>query len=140
MLAKLRQDNEELGHIAEDLPTRLSASELRDVEGLARCRWRLTRGLTQRLAVEDTHVYPKLAHDPRPRIFALASRMKSDLVDVTSHFHSYCESWAMNAVVADWDGYRRAAYAMIDLLRRRIDLEDRHLYSELAVTDGVHRP
>jgi hypothetical protein len=126
--SRLVQDHRDLLAIADEFERRVRAPRLVDLDGLIRCKWRLSRVLTQHLALEDAQIYDRLAKDKRPKVVTLVTRLKKELGYLVDDYFAHCERWTSKQIVNDWPGYCRSALRLLDALIRRIELEDRLLY------------
>lgn len=135
MYEKLRNDHRELLDTSAEIRTRVAAGELNDPIGLSQCRWRLARTVTQHLAVEDVHVYRKLASDPRPAAVAISARYERELGQLLGAFNAHIAEWPADAVRRDWLGYRAAITELLDALEARIQCEEHELYPLLTGMD-----
>lgn len=128
MYDQLHRDHLEILEIVAEVRARTAEETLSDSTGLARCRWRLARTVTQHLALEDVQVYPLLFTDPRPEATALAARFERELCHLLSAFNTHTAEWTSDAVRRDWQGYRAAINELLDALETRIRLEESELY------------
>lgn len=137
MYDQLRADHHELSAIALELRKRTTRPELDDPGGLGRCRWHLARTLTRHLALEDTHVYARLAQDRRPGAAAISRRYERELGALRTCFIAHMEDWTGDAIARDWPGYCRAVHAVLDALETRIRCEEDELYPLIYSAAGT---
>lgn len=132
MYDSLRQDHVDLLEVAREIRSRIAHDTLIDSVGLAQCRWRLARTVTQHLAMEDVHLYARLANDPRPEAVAISARFERELKPLLGAFNAHIVEWTADAVRKDWDGYRVNMAGLLDALEARIECEEAELYPLLA--------
>jgi len=98
-----------------------------DEATLSAARLKLTRASSRRRALIDQQIFPSLRDLPpeqKERVENL--RRTGSEVAVLSSRH--IGDWTMRAILADWQGYRRASKAMIAAMQHRIGEESAILY------------
>lgn len=135
MYEKLQHDHIELLALSAELRAELATDTPVESASLWRSRWRLTRLVTQHLAIEDAQVYRKLVRDARPAAVALSRRHESELSQLLAAFNTHVTRWPAEAVREDWPGFRSATFALLDALEARIACEENELYPLLKRED-----
>jgi len=139
MLDRLTDDHIAILGVANELSLRVSAPVVTDLEGLTRCRWRLRRILMLHLALEDKHIYGRMDDDADLIAVAPPPHVRAELMAVIDGYVAHCELWTIEAARLDWAGYRAAVDTLLELLRKRIDWEDNHLYPALRLAYSEKR-
>jgi len=126
VLAKLKAAHAELRAAIAELETETRRPEP-DEASLSAARLKLTRASSRRRALIDQEILPSLGSLPpeqKDRVENL--RRTGSEVAVLSSRH--IGDWTMRAIVADWQGYRRASKTMLASMRDRIGEESATLY------------
>jgi len=125
----LSAEHAELDQLAETLLTMVS--EPRPPAAFSATRWRLNHVLTVHLAKEDQHLYPTLQQSDNAGTRALADRFAHEMGGLAAAHQAYCATWPIEAVEADWTGFRRETRLVMTLLRQRIQREETQLSTRL---------
>ena len=86
------------------------------------------RTLVRHLKKEDWLIYPRLKASGRSGVREIAARLCSELGSFEEAFGSYARRWTSIGISEDWPGFREETIAMLQLLLRRIALEESELY------------
>jgi hemerythrin-like domain-containing protein len=86
------------------------------------------RTLVRHLKKEDWLIYPRLKASSRPGLREIAARLYSELGSFEEAFGSYARRWTSGEISKDWPGFREETLAMVQLLHRRMALEESELY------------
>ena len=128
MLKNLHNEHVALLAMADEIRGWINHEALSDSIALAQCRWRMARTVTQHLAMEDAHVYGRLAKDPRPEAVAISNRFKREFSGLLGDINAHIAAWTADAVRADWPGYCREMGGLLDGLAARIRFEESVVY------------
>jgi hemerythrin-like domain-containing protein len=86
------------------------------------------RTLVRHLKKEDWLIYPRLKAGSQSGLREIAERLCSELGSLEEAFGSYARRWTSGAISKDWPGFREETLAMVQLLHRRMALEESELY------------
>ncbi len=86
------------------------------------------RTLVRHLKKEDWLIYPRLKASSRSGLREVAARLCSELGSFEEAFGSYTRRWTSGGISKDWPGFREETLAMVQLLQRRMALEESELY------------
>jgi hemerythrin-like domain-containing protein len=86
------------------------------------------RTLVRHLKKEDWLIYPRLKASSRSGLREIAARLCSELGSFEEAFGSYTRRWTSGGISKDWSGFREDTLAMMQLLHRRMALEESELY------------
>jgi len=104
------------------------ATEVPDLEALARAKWQLGYRLALHLAHEDRHVYPDLKAHVDPTIARLAARYEHEMGDLDQRFRHYIAQWSSNRVIAEWPKFVLETRTLLTSLAQRIRRQENELY------------
>jgi len=140
VLTKLKAAHAELRVAITELETETRRFEP-DEASLSAARLKLTRASSRRRALIDQEIFPTLRDltpEQKDRIDGL--RRTASEVAVLSSRH--IGDWTMRAILADWQGYRRASKTMRSAMLQRIGEEGAILYPLLGdrIEDSAVRP
>ncbi|WP_347342797.1 hemerythrin domain-containing protein [Sphingomonas echinoides] len=107
---------------------RAVATEVPDLEALARAKWQFGYRLALHLAHEDRHVYPALKAHVDPAIARLASRYEHEMGDLDQRFRHYIAQWSSNRIISEWPKFVQETRALLAGLAQRIRCEEHELY------------
>lgn len=114
---------------------RILAPAKPNVIGALAARARMCALLSEHLAHEDAHVYPRLMAGSHVSTADIARRFATQYQSMVADWAHYLDEWTGEAIGADWPGFRRATSAMISVLRNRMEAENAVLYpTALAAT------
>jgi hemerythrin-like domain-containing protein len=91
------------------------------------------RTLVRHLKKEDWLIYPRLKASSRSGFREIAERLCSELGSFEEAFGSYARRWTSDGICKDWLGFREDTLAMVQLLHRRMALEESELYPLIDV-------
>ena len=109
-----------LAMLKEPAPARLA--------DLASARSALRDTLVRHLKCEDWVLYPHLCASGEPELVRVTRDFELEMGDLAEYFAAYDGKWTAERVTADWEGYRRETMIVFDLLKLRIEREERELY------------
>ncbi|WP_338426763.1 hemerythrin domain-containing protein [Sphingopyxis kveilinensis] len=109
-----------LAMMKEPAPARLA--------DLASARRALGETLVRHLKCEDWALYPRLRTSGEPELVRVTRDFELEMGDLADDFAAYDGKWTAERVAADWDGFRRETMIVFDLLKLRIEREERELY------------
>ena len=126
MLNRLKTLHDELRTAIAELAAETAKSEP-DVDTLPAVRLKLTRASSRRKALIECSISP-LLHDVSPEDARRIDDLRRVAADRAVKSSAHIARWTMRAIVADWDGYRRASADMRAHMLRRIKEEAAVLY------------
>lgn len=86
------------------------------------------RTLVRHLKKEDWLIYPRLKGSSRSGQQEIAARLCSELGSFEEAFGSYARRWTSGGISKDWPGFREETLAIMQLLQRRMVIEESELY------------
>lgn len=92
------------------------------------------RTLVRHLKKEDWLIYPRLRASDRSGLRETAARLYSELGSFEEKFGSYTRRWTSIEISKDWSGFREETITVMQLLLRRMALEESELYPLLDVS------
>ncbi len=95
---------------------------------LASARGALRETLIRHLKCEDWALYPRLRASGEPELVRVTRDFELEMGDLAEDFAAYDGKWTAELVAADWEGFRRETMIVFDLLKLRIEREERELY------------
>lgn len=95
---------------------------------LASARAALRETLVRHLKCEDWVLYPRLRASGEPELVRLTREFELEMGDLAADFTAYDDKWSATRVAADWAGFRRETQIVFDLLKLRVEREERELY------------
>lgn len=135
-----RQQHAELIRLAGALTGRLDPAALEgDRRQVHDALMGLARSLRTHLDQEDAELYPRLLQHPDPEIQVLARAFQEEMGRIHGDFEALLARWpTVEALAGDPFGFAVEALSMLDVLHRRIHLEDTVLYPRVdeAGVDG----
>ena len=90
-------------------------------------RYELSSTLIAHHETEDWLVYPRLLASADARMASTARAFSKDMGGLLAAYVVHCGKWQVNAITADWAGYRSDSRILIGALTRRIAREDREM-------------
>ena len=130
MLSDLRESHQLLLAELQALED-ATGNDAPDARDLAAIRWRLSRASRRRRSLVDQacdRLLPGASPATARQILALREGLGEALAASTRHVGC----WTIDAVLADWAGYRAASAAMRRSMRQRITAEQALLYPLLV--------
>jgi len=130
VFTKLKDAHAELRAAIAELETETRRFEP-DEATLSATRLKLTRASSRRRMLIDQEIFPTLRDlppDQKSRVDDLRRTASEIAVQSSRHIGD----WTMRAILADWQGYRRASKAMRDAMLQRIAEESAVLYPLLG--------
>jgi len=140
VFTKLKDAHAELRTAITELETETRRHEP-DEASLSNARLKLTRASSRRRALIDQEILPTL-HDLSPEQQRRVDELRRGASDVALLSSRHIGDWSMRAILADWQGYRRASMTMRSAMLRRIAEESAALYPLLggSVEEPAARP
>jgi len=130
VFTKLKDAHAELRTAITELETETRRHEP-DEASLSNARLKLTRASSRRRALIDQEILPTL-HDLSPEQQRRVDELRRGASDVALLSSRHIGDWSMRAILADWQGYRRASKSMRDSMLQRIAEESAILYPLLG--------
>lgn len=126
-LARLRDEHSEILRIARRLSEVIIQPAPPPPLHLLALRYELSSTLIAHHETEDWLVYPRLLASPDLRIASAARAFSEEMGGFLATYVAYCGKWQVDAIAADWDGYRVDSQVLIGALTHRIAREDREI-------------
>jgi iron-sulfur cluster repair protein YtfE (RIC family) len=125
-----RRQHEELMNYANRLASYIS-SDNSDVAPEAERILRSFAGkLKVHLAMEDRVLYPAMIASPNEELSQTAKRFQREMGDLSKVVNAYLERWSRTQLIADgFTAFRKDTREILDALSRRIDAEEKVLYT-----------
>lgn len=136
MWTEMQRRNEALVAAMRDMQT-LSRQDLPDIPAIARARWRIAEASRKRLEWLIDEVLPYAQQhaggDAIQRVNALADQTLA----YRQRISGFVAVWPTQAIVADWDGYRKAARQLRHVITARLNDEAAVIR---CLAPGAHAP
>lgn len=129
MLTNLKTAHAELHAAIAELEAETQRYEPEE-GSLAAARLKLTRASSRRRALID-QIIPTL-RDLSPEQKSRVQDLRRTASDIAVQSSRHIGDWTMRAILADWQGYRRASKAMRNAMQQRIAEESSLLYPLLG--------
>lgn len=91
-------------------------------------RWRLSFLIARHVSVEDSHIYPVLANDPRPNVAAIVARFTGQIGELKARATAWRADWNGESIQADRAGFAAATTALFKEIDHRMMIEERDLF------------
>ena len=130
MFTKLKAAHAELRVAITELETETRRFEPNEAT-LSAARLALPRASSRRRALIDQQILPTL-RDLSPEQTSRIDKLRRTASDVAVLSSRHIGDWTMRAILADWQGYRRASKSMRDSMLQRIAEESAILYPLLG--------
>ena len=121
----------------------IASESIGDLDMLAQVRATLDVLLTDHVQAETLAVRSILAHDSRSSMIALSRRVSEGLAEWILRYRAVRDEWPLDAIRADWVGYRVEAAEVLDQLFGRLAWEENDLYPaviQIAATAATLQP
>lgn len=125
---KLRSEHEEVEAQARRLAQIVRKPLPPHPAEFERARREFVIELKRHLRHEDAVLYPRLLESPDPSVRDTARMLLDEAGALSVMFDAFCERWTGSAIVADWALYCEETDALLQLLHRRIAIEEFELY------------
>jgi len=126
VLTRLKTLHDELRAAIAELAAETAKAEP-DLDTLPAVRLKLTRASSRRKALIECSISP-LLHDISPEDARRIEDLRRVAAERAVKSSAHIARWTMRAIVADWEGYRRASADMRAFMLRRIKEEATILY------------
>ena len=127
MATEVRQAHDELLALVSALEE-LTRAEQPDRDEVAHARWRLSRASGRRFKLLEERVYPLLLARCSSAEAEPVLRLRDAYGGQREATRRHVLRWTIDAIVADWAGYRRDSAATRAAMRSRIAEEQSALY------------
>ena len=126
MFTKLKDAHAELRTAIAELEAETRRFEPNEAT-LSIARLKLTRASSRRRTLIDQEIFPALGNLP-PEQKSRVDELRRTTSDIAVQSSRHIGDWTMRAILADWQGYRRASKAMRSAMLQRIAEESAVLY------------
>lgn len=126
MLSRLQALHDELRTAIAELEAQ-TARSVPDQAGLPQARLKVVKASGRRKTLIDCTIGPAL-HDVSPEEARRMQDLRRASFELAVETSQHISRWTMNAIQADWDGYRRSASAFAQAMLQRIADESAILY------------
>lgn len=127
-VAKLQAEHREIMQVANQLARLFEQSSAPSVVQLYELRTQLTSHLTKHLKTEDWILYPALLKSRDQKTVRTAQRLKDRVGGFSEIYAQHCSRWHPVSIALEWDLYREASLKLLEVLRDRIEGEERELF------------
>jgi hemerythrin-like domain-containing protein len=127
-LNTLLTEHDRIRSCAETLRELLVRADPPDAAELARVRWVLGSAVMRHLAFEERHFYAQLENHSDGAIRVAATTARARLMKEFQDYVDHAARWTPRAIVRNWSRYRLDAHHFLDLLFRRMRLEEEELF------------